>query len=59
MEKILLNIDEASELLGLSKNTIYCWVSRRKIPFTKINGLLRFDVAQLKRWIRRNTFQQN
>lgn len=58
MEKLLLNIHEVSEYLGLSINTIYCWVSRKKIPYTKINGLLRFEVHQLQRWIRRNSSQK-
>jgi len=47
--KRLLSIDELSHFIGISKGTLYNWVSQRKIPFVKCNGLLRFDVEKYKR----------
>jgi len=52
--KRLLNIDEVSYFTGISKGTLYNWVSQRKIPFVKCNGLLRFDVEDIERWIEDN-----
>jgi len=52
--KRLLSIDELSRFIGISKGTLYNWVSQRKIPFVKCNGLLRFDVDDINRWIEDN-----
>ena len=52
--KRLLSIDELSHFMGVSKGTLYNWVSQRKIPLVKCNGLLRFDVEDIERWIKDN-----
>lgn len=49
--KRLINIHELSELLGICVNTIYSWVSEKKIPYTKMGRLLRFDSEKINRWI--------
>ncbi|MFH1367934.1 MAG: helix-turn-helix domain-containing protein [Elusimicrobiota bacterium] len=51
MEKRLLNITEASEYLGIKKNTLYGWVCYRKIPYVKIGRLLKFDKHDIDKWI--------
>lgn len=51
----LLDIQEASEYVGLSVHTIYTMVSQRRIPFVKIGRLTKFDVALLEAWIKKNT----
>ena len=50
MEK-LLTINEASQLLGLAKKTLYQYVCRRIIPFVKIQGNLRFRESNLEAWV--------
>ena len=47
----LLTISEASELTRLSVKTLYSYTCRRKVPFVKLNGALRFDEDRLRRWI--------
>lgn len=44
----LLTVREAAEYLGLKPTTLYDRVARRKIPFVKLNGALRFDLADLE-----------
>ena len=39
----LINISELSQLLGISKGTLYNWVYLRRIPFIKAGRSLRFD----------------
>ena len=39
----------------MSKNTIYSWVWQKKIPYTKIGHLLRFDVQVIDQWIKENS----
>lgn len=48
----LLNIDEVSVMLGVSKATIYLWTSQNKIPHIKLSKrLLRFREADIISWI--------
>lgn len=51
----LLDIQEASEYVGLSVHTVYTMVSQRRIPFVKIGRLTKFDVALLEAWIKKHT----
>jgi len=53
MEK-LLNIDELSEILGVTKSTIYSWTSQNKIPHIKLSKrLLKFRENDIEAWIGR------
>ena len=58
MNRRLLNVNEVSQLTGLSKNTIYCWVSQRRIPFVKIGRLTKFDLEKINQWIEENSVQE-
>jgi excisionase family DNA binding protein len=51
----LLTIDEASEYLGISKLTLYGWVSARKLGFVKVGRLVKFKQEHLDRWIDQHT----
>lgn len=55
MNKRLINIQELSEYIGLSKNTIYSWVSQRRIPFVKCGRLTKFDLKRIDSWIEENS----
>jgi len=39
----LIDINELSRLLSISKGTLYYWVYLRRIPFIKAGRSLRFD----------------
>ncbi len=51
MERRYLSVKEVSQYLGFSVNTLYGWTSQRRIPFLKIGGRVRFDKAELDRWM--------
>ncbi len=55
MQKRLISINEASEYLGISVNTLYSWVSQKKINYVKIGRLTKFDLRVLDRYIDNNT----
>lgn len=55
MTKRLLNIKEVADYTGLSQHTLYTMVSKRRIPFVKLGGALRFDSEQLDEWIAEST----
>jgi excisionase family DNA binding protein len=48
----LIGPEEASRALGIELATVYTWVTRRKIPFIKVNGALRFRPSTLQEWLR-------
>ena len=49
--KRLLDINEASKLLGISPKTLYNWVSQKKIPYFKVGNMIRFDLRALEIFI--------
>jgi len=51
MEK-LLTPEKVCEMLAIEKSTLYAWTSKRRIPFIKVNGLLRFKESEIVRWLK-------
>lgn len=47
----LIKADEAAEILQLTRRTIYDLVQKRKIPFYRYDGGIRFDVEDLKEYL--------
>lgn len=50
----LVTIKEISNLLKIKESTLYSWVQQQTIPFYKLNGLLRFDLDEIKKWIQKS-----
>ncbi|MBF0252548.1 MAG: helix-turn-helix domain-containing protein [Candidatus Omnitrophica bacterium] len=46
-----LNIEELSDMLDVSVNTLYSWINQRKIPYIKVGRLVRFDVNKIEEWL--------
>ena len=55
LKRRLISIREAAEYTGLSPHTLYRMVSQRRIPYEKVGGALRFDLALLDEWIKQHT----
>ena len=51
MEK-LLSVRDLSELLSVKQSTVYYWVHRNTIPYLKIGRCVRFDLEQIKEWLK-------
>lgn len=47
----LLNITEASKILGISKATLYSWISRKQISVVKVSSRAMFDPADIREYI--------
>ncbi len=50
----LLNYNQLSEKLGVSKRTVEFWVSAKKIPFIKLgerNSSVRFALSEVENWL--------
>ena len=54
-EKQLLDTNEASEYLGIKKNTLYEWIIQKKIPYIKVGRLVKFRKEDLENWLKRRT----
>jgi len=55
MDKRIMGICELADFLGVSKNTIYSWVWQKKIPYTKLGRLVKFDLKAIERWMEKST----
>lgn len=50
--KRLLDINDLAKYLKLKKQTIYNWLSQRKISGMKIGGVWRFDRREIDIWLK-------
>jgi len=47
----LVTIDQLADRLGTSVRHLRRLVAERRIPFVKLGGLVRFDVAEVEAWV--------
>jgi excisionase family DNA binding protein len=47
----LLTIAEAAALLGVKAQTLYLWVSQKRLPHRKIGRLVRFTESDLEEFV--------
>jgi excisionase family DNA binding protein len=45
---------EAARYLGCTEGTLAVWVSKRKVPFVRVNRLVRFRKRDLDMWLDEN-----
>jgi|GraSoi_2013_60cm_1033757.scaffolds.fasta_scaffold11218_3 excisionase family DNA binding protein len=53
----LVNVNDAARFLAVSPSTLYGWVWQRRISFVKVGRAVRFDMADLERFVARNRIQ--
>jgi excisionase family DNA binding protein len=46
------SLDEIAEHLGISKDTVYRWISKKQMPAHKIGRLWKFKVSEVDEWVR-------
>jgi excisionase family DNA binding protein len=52
MEDRWLSVDEIAEYLGISKDTVYTWVSAKDMPGHKVGRLWKFKISEVDEWVR-------
>jgi excisionase family DNA binding protein len=57
-QKLLLDTTEASEFLGIKKNTLYEWIVQKKIPHLKVGRLVKFRKAELETWLEKRSQEE-
>ena len=49
--KKLIGVKELAEYLDIKVDTIRSWVWMKKIPYYKIGRLVKFDIAEIDKWL--------
>ena len=55
-ESGLITVQDAAKFLAVSTSTLYGWVYQRRIPFVKVGRSLRFELAELQKFVQSNRF---
>ncbi|UVT18576.1 MAG: helix-turn-helix domain-containing protein [Nitrospira sp.] len=48
---MLLTIKDLAARLQVKDKTLYAWTAQGKIPALKINGVIRFEIDAIERWL--------
>jgi excisionase family DNA binding protein len=51
----MLTKKQVAEKLGVSVRTIEKWMHEKSIPYSKLNGIVRFDEEKINLWVDRRT----
>ena len=46
-----LSVEEITEHLGVSKDTVYAWISKRNMPAHKVGRLWKFQKVEVDDWV--------
>jgi len=49
-----LSVDEIAEHLGVKRDTVYKWITRKSLPAHKAGRLWKFKVSEVDEWVRGN-----
>lgn len=47
-----VSVEEIAEHLGVSKDTVYGWISKREMPAHKVGRLWKFKTDEVDDWVR-------
>ena len=51
MEKLLFDVEQISNYLGIKEKTIYAKVAEDQIPYYRIGNLIRFKKDEIDQWL--------
>ena len=54
-----LSVEEIARHLGVSKETIYRWLERQRIPAHRVGKLWRFKPSEVDEWVKRGGAQSD
>lgn len=52
MQERWLSVDEIATHLGVSRDTVYKWISRKGLPGHKVGKLWKFSTSEVDEWVR-------
>ncbi len=54
-----LSVDEIAEYLGVSKDTVYAWVTQKSMPGHKVGRFWKFRKEEIDDWVRSGGAAEN
>ena len=54
-----LSVEAIAEHLGVSKETIYKWLDKKKIPAHRVGKLWKFQTSEIDQWVRTGGAEDN
>lgn len=52
MEERWLSVDEIAAHIGISRDTVYKWISRKQMPAHKVGKLWKFRATEVDAWVK-------
>jgi excisionase family DNA binding protein len=52
MDERWLSVDEIAAYLGVSKDTVYTWVSSKRMPGHRVGRFWKFKTVEIDDWVR-------
>lgn len=52
MEERWLSVEEIATHLGVSRDTVYKWITRKHLPAHKVGKLWKFRTSEVDEWVR-------
>jgi excisionase family DNA binding protein len=52
MDDRWLSVDEIAEYLGISRDTVYSWLSSKSMPGHRVGRLWKFKRTEVDQWVR-------
>jgi len=52
MDERWLSVEEIAEYLGVSKDTVYTWVSSKRMPAHRVGRFWKFKTTEVDEWVR-------
>ena len=52
MDDRWLSVEEIADYLGVKRDTIYKWITRKKMPAHKLGRLWKFQKDEVDMWVR-------
>lgn len=53
MSEPWLSADDIADHLGVTKDTVYTWISEKGMPAHKVGRLWKFQASEVDDWVRR------
>lgn len=47
-----LSVEEIAKHLGISKETVYRWLEKEKIPAHRVGKLWKFQISEVNEWVK-------
>ncbi len=54
-----LSVEQIAEHLGISKDTVYTWISTRSMPAHKVGRLWKFQIPEIDAWVKAGGASEN